>query len=88
MAKPLRQKRQEAVPVPLDQTMAGVLAMLVAEREERVNQATVPEKTEVILGRVGLPIGTIAAITGKQYGAVQMTISRSNRTKAKPTSKG
>jgi hypothetical protein len=68
--------------------MAGVLAILVAEREERVNQTAVPEKTEIILGRAGLPIGTIAAITGKQYGAVQMAISRSKRPKARPKSKG
>jgi hypothetical protein len=68
--------------------MAGVLAMLVAEREDRVNQTEVPEKTEVILGRAGLPIGTIAAITGKQYGAVQMAISRAKRPTAKPKSKG
>lgn len=76
----LRAKRRAADsltgPMPLDKTMAGVLAVLVAERDERISPAVNPRKTEVILADAGLAIGDIALLTGKKYNAVQMAISR------------
>jgi len=68
----------------LDQAMVGVLAMLIAEREDRLNPPDSPRKTEFILATAGLDVGTIAMLTGKTYDSVQKAIARS---KPKPSPK-
>jgi hypothetical protein len=65
--------------LPIDKTMAAVLAVLVAERDERISPPVSPRKTELILADAGLAIGDIALLTGKKYNAVQMAISRAKR---------
>jgi hypothetical protein len=72
--------------LPLDQAMVGVLAMLIAEREDRLNPPDSPRKTEFILATAGLDAGTIAMLTGKTYDSVQKAIARS-KPKLKPRSK-
>jgi hypothetical protein len=67
--------------LPIERTMAAVLAVLIAERDERLTPPVIPRKTEVILADAGLAIGEIALLTGKNYGAVQMAITRSKRPK-------
>jgi DNA-directed RNA polymerase specialized sigma24 family protein len=57
--------------------MAGILAMLVDEREERLRENKGARKTELLLADAGLSIEDIAAVMGKKYDAVRMTISRS-----------
>jgi DNA-directed RNA polymerase specialized sigma24 family protein len=62
--------------------MAGVLALLVAEREDRLNEADQkykPAKTEVILSTAGLSAGEIALLVGKTPGAVQKAIERGRK---------
>lgn len=62
--------------------MAGVLALLATEREDRLNasdQRYKPAKTEVILSSAGLTAGEIALIMGKTAGAVQKTIQRGRK---------
>jgi hypothetical protein len=70
--------------VPLDQVMAGVLAVLVAEREDRLKPPVNPRKIEWILDDAGVGLVAIAKLTGKKYAAVRMSIARRGR---KPTAK-
>lgn len=62
--------------------MAGVLALLVAEREDRLNgsdQKYKPAKTEVLLASAGLTAAEIALVMGKSPGAVQKAIERGRK---------
>jgi DNA-directed RNA polymerase specialized sigma24 family protein len=62
--------------------MAGVLALLVAEREDRLNgseQKYKPAKTEVVLSSAGLSATEIALIMGKTTAAVQKAIQRGRK---------
>jgi transposase-like protein len=59
----------------LEAAMIGILALLAAEREERLAKSD-PQKTELILAKAGLPIREIARILGKNYQAIQKTIWR------------
>ena len=56
--------------LPLEQAMSGILALLAAEREERVNLdkdlAKEPRKTEVILADSGMSPTQIATVLGKR----------------------
>ncbi len=70
--------------VPLDQAIAGVLAVLVAEREDRLKPPQEPRKIEWILDDAGVGVLAIAKLTGKQAPAVRMSIARHRR---KPRSK-
>jgi DNA-directed RNA polymerase specialized sigma24 family protein len=70
------QKKDEALELDQDKALAGVLGLLVAEREERLNDKKDPRKTEVILADAGLAIGDIAKLMGKNYEAVKMAIRR------------
>jgi hypothetical protein len=70
--------------VPLDQAIAGVLAMLVAEREDRLKPPQEPRKIEWILDDAGVGVPAIAKLTGKNSAAVRMSIARRKR---KPRSK-
>ncbi len=62
--------------------LAGVLAMLVAEREERLygsDEKTKPAKTELLLFNAGLVPNEIAQLMGKNVAAVQKTIQRGRK---------
>lgn len=56
--------------------MAGVLALLVEEREERIKGDRSATKTEVVLANAGLSYDDIAAVTGKKPDAVRMAVTR------------
>lgn len=56
----------------LEQSMAGILALLAAAREDDENS----RKTEVILADAGLNPGQIALILGKKSNTVSKTIAR------------
>lgn len=65
----------------LEQVMAGILAMLVAEREDRLATLTgktlaSPKRTELILADSGLSVQQIAGLLGKKPNTVTKTISR------------
>lgn len=70
--------KKKGEPPQLDQAkaLAGVLGLLVAEREQRLNEKTDPRKTEFILADAGLSIGDIARLMGKTYGAVKQALRR------------
>lgn len=61
--------------------MAGILALLVAEREERLrsgDRASLP-KTEMLLTHAGLTTEEIARIMGKTVAAVRKTLQRERK---------
>lgn len=68
----------------LEQAMGGILALLAAEREERINSdKTVTKnlrKTEVVLAESGMTPAQIAGLLGKKSNSVAKTIQRA-RTK-------
>lgn len=66
------------------QTMAGILAMLAAIREDSLPQdkPTERRKTEVILAEAGIPTAQIASILGKRQKTVIQTIYRSRKVTA------
>jgi DNA-directed RNA polymerase specialized sigma24 family protein len=69
-------KAQEKRQIGQETALAGILALLVDERERSVEDDKDAIKTEVLLDRAGLPVGDIAVLVGKNDGAVRKTISR------------
>jgi DNA-directed RNA polymerase specialized sigma24 family protein len=74
----------KATSTTLDQekVLAGVLALLVAEREERLNGIDgkkQPVKTEVLLAGAGLTAPEIAQLMGKNLEAVRKAIQRGRK---------
>jgi hypothetical protein len=59
--------------------MLGVLALLIDEREQRIGNDKSAERTEVVLGRVGVSVDDIAAAMGKKRDAVRMMIARKGK---------
>lgn len=62
--------------VTADAALAGLLALLIDERDERVRESKTARKTEVVLATAGMSIDDIAAVTGKKRDAVRMAIQR------------
>jgi DNA-directed RNA polymerase specialized sigma24 family protein len=64
----------------VEQVMAGILAMLVAEREDRLatlsKEKVELRKTELILSDAGLSANQIAGVLGKKPNTVVKTLSR------------
>lgn len=56
---------------------AGILALLVDARETRIKDDKLATKTEVLLDNAGLSIDDIAAVMGKKYDAIRVSIQRS-----------
>ena len=59
-----------------DKAVIGVLALLAAEREDRLNEAKEPRNTELVLFDAGLGAPEIAALLRKKPDAVRKTIQR------------
>lgn len=76
MARP-RKRQQPAIQLDSATVMAGVLALLIAEREDRLaGEDDKPVKTEVVLANAGLSAPEIAQLIGKTDDAVRKTIQR------------
>jgi DNA-directed RNA polymerase specialized sigma24 family protein len=58
---------------------SGILALLVEAREARIRDDKDATKTEVLLDSVGLSLDDIAAVMGKKYDAVRVSLQRSRR---------
>jgi DNA-directed RNA polymerase specialized sigma24 family protein len=56
--------------------LTAILALLIAEREERNADPGAPRKTEVILRAAGLGVSDIASVMGKKPNTVKMTLQR------------
>ena len=80
-------KKAEPLRLDSEKAMGGVLALLAAEREERINGKQEPRKTEVVLAGAGLANSEIAALVGKKPAAVGMTVSRAARKKPRKAKK-
>lgn len=72
-------KAKEKHQVSSDAAVAGILALLVEGRETRVKDDKGATKTEVLLSNAGLSIEDIAAVTGKTYDAVRVSLNRANK---------
>ena len=64
-----------------EQVMKGVLALLIAEREDKLavhdgREKFQPKKTELILSNTGMTALQIAGLVGKKPNTVTKTISR------------
>lgn len=73
---------QAAAPQPLslDKSMAAVLALLVADREDRLAEnGKEPRKTELVLATAGMQAPEIAPLVGKNVGAVRKAIQRGRK---------
>lgn len=55
--------------------LAGILALLIAEREDRLGDEPM-RRTEVVLADAGISMGQIARLTGKKYETVKTTLRR------------
>jgi hypothetical protein len=60
--------------------MAGVLALLVDEREHRTKEDKTAARTEVLLANAGVPVEDIVALTGKKPDAIRKAIQRARAT--------
>jgi hypothetical protein len=58
---------------------SGILALLVEARETRIKDDKDATKTEVLLDSAGLSLDDIAAVMGKKYDAVRVSLQRSRR---------
>jgi DNA-directed RNA polymerase specialized sigma24 family protein len=63
-------------PIDLARSAAALVALLAAERDERLSQSDAPRRTEVLLSDAGLSPHEIARLTGKTYAAVVKAIQR------------
>lgn len=69
-------REQDRHAIAAEKAMAGILALLVEEREQRASGNKDATKIEVLLERVGLSNEDIAAVTGKNANAVRVAIHR------------
>ena len=72
----------------LDRAMVGILAILIADREDRLTNSDDPRRTEVVLADAGMSLSEIVMLTGKKYEAVKTTIRRARDRTAKPSGDG
>jgi hypothetical protein len=56
-------------------TMRGVLALLAADRDDRVDDRK-PKRSELVLADAGFKAREIATITGKPYEAIKSSLRR------------
>jgi DNA-directed RNA polymerase specialized sigma24 family protein len=66
-----------------EKAIVALLALAVAEREERIDPDLVGRKTETILAEAGLSYGQISAVTGKKPDAVRMAVTRAKKESVK-----
>ena len=59
----------------VEQLLAAQLAILVADREERVKKSE-PQKTELVLHAAGFEVPEIAKLLGKKADTVRKVIQR------------
>lgn len=73
-------KKQDQQPLDPGKALTALLAMVVADREERLAASADSKdsrKTELILSTAGLQANEIAPLVGKNAAAVQKAIQRS-----------
>lgn len=68
-------------PIDLNTSMAALLRLAVAEREERADPELAKRKVELLLAEAGLSYAKIATVTGKNPDAVRKLIGRAQSKK-------
>ena len=76
MANTPRASRPPEEAIDLARSAAALVALLAAEREERLSQTDSPRRTEVLLSDAGLTPHEISRLTGKSFAAVVKAIQR------------
>lgn len=62
--------------ITVESAMAGILALLIDERDYRTAEDKDAVRTEVLLADAGLSLDEIATMTGRQYDTVRMAVKR------------
>lgn len=70
-----------------ERSLVGILALLAAERDDRVAASGEGRRSEIIMSDAGLTIAEIAQVTGRKYETVKTAIRRA-RTRGKPAADG
>jgi hypothetical protein len=78
-----RAKAQDRTGISLESALAGMLALLIDERDDRTRNDQEAAKTEVLLAQAGLSIEEIATVTGKKYDTVRRAITRGKKAKGR-----
>lgn len=76
---PPARKSKEKHQLTTGAAAAGILALLVDAREARVKDDKDAAKTEVLLDNAGLSLDDIAAVMGRKYDAIRVSLQRSRR---------
>lgn len=63
----------------LNDLLTGVVALLAADRDERIRVLDEPRKPELILADAGWSIADIAAVLGKSRDTVKSTVRRARQ---------
>lgn len=63
----------------LESALAGLLALTVADRDERVKAAKVGRRSELVLADAGLSAEQIAPLVNKSVGAVKKAVERDRK---------
>jgi DNA-directed RNA polymerase specialized sigma24 family protein len=80
--------KNETAQITQDKAIRGVLAMLVAEREDRLAAEDADQrKTEAVLATAGLTANEIAPFVGKSTEAVAKAIQRARLPKKKTSTR-
>lgn len=72
-------KKDSETPISGEVALAGILALLVVEREERINDGRAAQKTELVLADAGVPTEVIAALVGKNVAAIRKAVQRARK---------
>jgi DNA-directed RNA polymerase specialized sigma24 family protein len=75
---PIRKPKDKHQPTT-GASAAGILALLVDAREARIKDDKDATKTEVLLDNAGLSLEDIAAVMGRKYDAIRVSLQRSRR---------
>jgi hypothetical protein len=76
---PPARKSKEKHQLTTGAAAAGILALLIDAREARVKDDKDAAKTEVLLDNAGLSLDDIAAVMGRKYDAIRVSLQRSRR---------
>ncbi len=82
---PLKPLESDGSELDAGRVMLGVLALLAADRDERIDELT-PRRSELVLADAGFSAREIAKLTGRDYEAVRSSLRR--RAQAKTRAKG
>ena len=63
----------------LEKHLAAVIALLAADRDDRVSDGGTPRRSELVLADAGFTPREIADLTGRKYEAVKSSIRRSKK---------